>query len=80
MLAVGYEDGSVVFVDPEKGKELRRGKVSDAVNSLAFDALTGAAGQTLKGHGRPITSVTFAPDGKRIVSGSMDMTVRVWPQ
>lgn len=99
VLAVGYEDGAVVFVDPEKGKELRRGKVSDAVNSLAFspdgkvlavgtqgedlftlDAATGAAGKTLKGHERPVTSVAFSGDGKRLVSGSMDMSVRVWPQ
>jgi WD40 repeat protein len=32
----------------------------------------------MKGHGRPITSVAFSPDGSHLVSGSMDMTVRVW--
>jgi len=28
--------------------------------------------QTLKGHSGPVTSVSFSPDGKRIVSGSLD--------
>ena len=33
---------------------------------------------TLKGHTDPVTSVAFSPDGKRIVSGSDDKTVKVW--
>ena len=34
---------------------------------------------TLKGHAGPVNSVSFSPDGKRIVSGvSHDMTVKVW--
>ena len=33
---------------------------------------------TLKGHSRPVRSVSFSPDGKRIVSGSRDRTLRVW--
>lgn len=97
-LAVGLDDGTVVFLDPANGKELRKGKVSDAVNSLAFspdgktlavgcqssdlfllDAATGAAGKTLKGHGRQVNGVAFTKDGKRLVSGSADMTVRIWP-
>jgi WD40 repeat protein len=31
-----------------------------------------------KGHTGPVTSVAFSPDGKRIVSGSADKTIRVW--
>jgi WD40 repeat protein len=93
-LAVGYGDGTVVVVEPASGKELRRAKVSDSVNGLAFsaDGKTIAAGTqsdqlaliddaqnvtTLKGHGRPITAVAYKRDGT-LVSGSMDMTVRVW--
>ena len=30
------------------------------------------------GHGGPVNSVSFSPDGTRIVSGSDDNTVRVW--
>ena len=33
---------------------------------------------TLKGHTRPVYSVAFSADGKRIVSGSEDNTVKVW--
>ena len=33
---------------------------------------------TLTGHSGSVTSVSFSPDGSRIVSGSKDSTVRVW--
>jgi WD40 repeat protein len=33
---------------------------------------------TLKGHSGSVVSVCFSPDGKRIVTGSMDATVKVW--
>jgi WD40 repeat protein len=33
---------------------------------------------TLKGHTGGIRSVAFSPDGKRIITGSDDSTVRVW--
>ena len=40
--------------------------------------LTGEAPLTLKGHTKAVNSVAFSPDGRRIVSGSADNTVKVW--
>jgi len=43
--------------------------------------IAGCGGQetlTLKGHLGSFESVSFSPDGKRIVSGSLDNTVKVW--
>jgi WD40 repeat protein len=33
---------------------------------------------TLTGHSSIVTSVAYSPDGKHIVSGSCDNTVKVW--
>ena len=30
------------------------------------------------GHSEPVSSVAYSPDGKHIVSGSWDKTVKVW--
>lgn len=32
----------------------------------------------LRGHGGPVTSVAWTPDGMRVISGSWDRTVRMW--
>lgn len=33
---------------------------------------------SLKGHTAPVTSVVVSPDGKRLVAGSRNRTVKVW--
>ena len=43
-----------------------------------WDADKGTETLTLKGHTGMVRSVAFSPDGKRIVSGSWDNTVKVW--
>ena len=33
---------------------------------------------TLQGHQAGVTSVAFSPDGERLVTSSLDQTVKVW--
>jgi len=46
--------------------------------SEAKKAIEGQEPLTLRRHSGPVTSVSFSPDGKRIVSGSGDKTLKVW--
>ncbi len=34
--------------------------------------------KTLAGHYLPVNSIAFSPDGKLIVSGSFDNTIKIW--
>ncbi len=44
-----------------------------------WDAGTGQPiGDPLTGHTGAVTSIAFSPDGKHIVSGSTDKTLRIW--
>ncbi|KAG2347603.1 WD40 repeat-like protein, partial [Suillus weaverae] len=44
-----------------------------------WDAATGQpVGKPLRGHTHWVKSVSFSPDGTRIVTGSNDSTVRLW--
>jgi WD40 repeat protein len=51
---------------------------SDDNTLKVWDAQTGQETLSLKGHSNWVTSVSFSPDGKRIVSGSADKTLKVW--
>ena len=43
-----------------------------------WDAKTGKCEQVIRGHGKAVTCVAVAPDGKSVVSGSQDTTLRLW--
>ena len=43
-----------------------------------WDLTTGQETLTLKGHDKVVSGLSFSPDGHRLISASMDMTVRIW--
>ncbi|THU82460.1 WD40 repeat-like protein, partial [Dendrothele bispora CBS 962.96] len=44
-----------------------------------WDSQTGQpVGQPLEGHTQEVNSVAYSPDGRYIVSGSWDKTIRIW--
>jgi WD40 repeat protein len=43
-----------------------------------WDGHTGKLVHTFRGHTGLVSSVSFSPDGRRLVSGSRDFTVKVW--
>jgi len=38
----------------------------------------GQVGNPLQGHTSSVNSVAFSPDGRHIVSGSLDRTIQLW--
>src|SRR5262249_45111711 len=45
---------------------------------LGWYTLSGKPAFTLRGHKRMVTAVACSPDGDRLVSGSLDRTVKLW--
>ena len=47
-------------------------------NIVILNAITGSQTGVLSGHSRGVNSVTFSSDGSLLVSGSYDMTIKLW--
>ena len=43
-----------------------------------WDANTGECLKTLEGHRNDVESVAYSPDGTKIISGSVDKTIKIW--
>jgi WD40 repeat protein len=50
---------------------------STSTNAAATESIL-TPSITLKGHGKGIESISYFPDGQRMISGSLDKTTRQW--
>ena len=79
-ITAGYENGTINVWDAGAAVS-----AFSNYHALASDALPPSFAGTLElkaskenAHSRAIASVAFSPDGKTIVSGSLDKTIKVW--
>jgi WD40 repeat protein len=61
-----------------RGGDVRGILLCDEEGNERSGYVTGELIQTLQGNTMTVTSVSFAPDGKRMASSSLDRTIRIW--
>jgi len=69
---------SASAVSPDRKLLATGSLVNDRPAIVIRDLATGQVTHTLFGHESPITALAFNADGGRLVSGSMDQSVRAW--
>jgi WD40 repeat protein len=67
---------SVAFSPDTDGRWVASAGEDSAVN--VWDSHTGKLIRSFRGHKGLVTSVAFSGDGRRLISGSRDHTVKVW--
>jgi WD40 repeat protein len=68
---------SVAWRSPDNSRGVSLSTIAQNSPRL-WDSLTGQPIGQLEGHTAPVVGVTFSPDGRRIVTASMDNTARIW--
>lgn len=71
----GATAANAVAFSPD-GRTVASAHADDVV--CLWDAQTGKALRTLRGHAKAVRTVAFSPDGELLVSGSDDGTIKLW--
>jgi len=77
MMRINHAGGCTSF-SPSGEHIISTDSRTDANGIKVWDAITGKELLTLAGHEDTIWSMSYSPDGKRIVSGGQDKTIRIW--
>lgn len=72
LVIAGYEDRYIRFFDANSGKYGR------PVSTISTNELTGQCTYTMLAHPSAISSLSLSPDGRELVSGGHDASLRFW--
>jgi hypothetical protein len=78
LLASGSSDRSIKIINATTGRELKTLAGIKLEEDSADRKKKAPDPKTLAGHTDGVLTVRFSPDGKQLLSGSLDNTVRLW--